>query len=225
MQKLLAAFFLLYLFYAKSILAQEFKTGTVEFNGVKYPAYVKEVDASVDQANNAIKQIMDSRNAKAKNFKGFSIYRNIVLPNTGNNDRHDLFVHVEPVGKKVNNRSKISMIITKPDAIKEDKPSKEEKGKMAPVVLAAGGAYILTEVTPAIENQVYLKSILDQEELVKKTEKKMNDLREDSLKMEKQLLKLQTDKENNRTALETMVAELEAAQAELLRRKAAKPRN
>lgn len=222
---MIASIILAGLITSAPLLAQEFKTGTVEFNGVKYPAYIKEVDASVDQANSAIKQIMDARNAKGKNFRGFTIYRNIILPATGDNDRHDLFVQVEPIGKKANNRSKISMIITKPDAISEEKPPKEERGKTAPVVLAAGGATLLNEVTPAIENQVYLKSVLDQEELVKKAQKKLEDLREDSVKMEKQLLKLQTDKETNRVALETQAAELEAAKAELLRKKGVKPQN
>ncbi len=225
MKKMIRFFCLPLLLCNTLILAQELKTSTVEFNNMKYPAYVSEVNASVEQANNAIKQIMDSRNVKGKNFKGFTIYRDVVLAASGNKDRQDVFVHVEPVGKKTNSRSKISMIITKPGAIAEDKPSKEEKGKLAPVVLAAGGASIFSELTPAVENQVYLKSLLDQEELIAKTEKKLNDLRADSSKMEKQLLKLQTDQENNRAAVQTMAAELEAARAELQRRKAVKPKN
>lgn len=213
------------LLLASPLRAQDLKTGTVEFLGTKYPAYIKEVDASVEHTDRAIKEIMDARNAKSKNYKGFNIYRNITLPASGSHERQDLFIHTEAVGKKTNNRTKISLIITRPGAIQEDKLTKEEREKMEPVVLAAGGAAIFAELTPAVENQVYLQSILDQEGLVKKAEKKLEDLRADSVKLEKQLLKIQTDKENNKVAVETQVAELEAAKAELLRRKTIKPKN
>jgi hypothetical protein len=215
---------LYFLLTGASAFSQEFKTGEVEFNGVRYPAYVKEMDAATDQATNAVKELMGSKGATGKEFKGFLIYRKVVLPATGNYELHDLFVKVEPVGKKSNNRSKISMIITKPDAISEDKPSKESKNTLAPVALAAGGAVILEEVTPAVENQVYLRNVLNQEMEVQKAEKKLKELQDSQAKMQKQLTKLQEDIGNNQKAINNQVKQIEASKVELEKVKSAKPK-
>jgi hypothetical protein len=212
----------MFLLNASVLFGQEFKTGHVEFNGARYPAYIKEMDASVDQAINAVKEIMTAKGAKGKEFKGFLIYREVVLPATGSYDVHDLFVKVDPIGKKANNRSKIHLIITKPGAISEDKPSKENRNSAVPVALAAGGVAILDEVTPAVENQVYLRNVLNQENEVKKAEKKLQDLQDDQAKLEKQLSKLQEDLKKNKSNIDTQIKQVEAAKAELQRVKASK---
>jgi cell division protein FtsB len=212
------------IFCSLSSFGQEMRTGEVEFNGSRYPAYIKEVDASTDQAINAVKEIMIAKGSRGKEFKNFLIYRNVILPATGTNDLHDLFVNVEPIGKKSNNRSKISMIITKPGAITEDKPSKEDKNKVMPIALAAGGALIFTEVTPAVENQVYLRNVLNQENEVSKAERKLKDLQDEQAKMEKQLSKLQEDFKKNQSAIAEQVKAVEASKVQLQKIKAEKPK-
>jgi len=218
---LLAA--ILFFWRTLPVWAQEYKTGEIEFNGARYPAYIKEVDASTDQVSNAVVEIMNARGAKGKEYKGYLIYRKVVLPATGNKEPHDLFVKVDPVGKKSNNRSRISMIITKPDAILEEKPGKNDRNAAMPVALAAGGAALFNEVTPAVENQVYLRNVLNQETEVKKTEKRLRDLQDDQAKLERQLTKLQEEMEKNRNAIAEQLKQVESAKAELEKVKSAKP--
>lgn len=212
-----------FLTFTLSANAQDFKTEHVEFNGVKYPSYSKVVAVSEDQALAAVREIFSSRGVQPKTIKGFLVYRKVVLPATGNRDLHDLFVKVEREGKKNENTSKVYAIITRPDAISDDKPLKNEKGAAAGVALAAGGAQFFDAVTPALENQAYLQAVLDQEEAVKKAEKKLKSLEEDSVKLNKQLTKLQEDLQKNAEDRSKQAEDLEVAKRELEMRKNDKP--
>jgi hypothetical protein len=208
------------------VTAQEtsMTTGKVNYNGVEYPAYIKVVDVSPEQAITAIKEVFTSRGKEAKTIKGFLVYRNVVLPGTGNYAVHDLFVKVDREGKKADNKSKIYMIITDPGKITDDKVSKGEKAAVAGgVALVAGGQKVFDDVTPALENQAYLKAVLDQEAVVRKADQKLKDLQDDKLKMEKQLAKLQEDMEKNRLDIEAQIKEVENANATLEAKKLAKP--
>jgi hypothetical protein len=203
--------------------AQEFKTEHVEFNGVKYPSYSKVVAVSEDQALAAVREIFASRGVQPKTIKGFLVYRKVKLPATGSNDLHDLFVKAERMGKKSENTSKVYAIITRPDAISDDKPLKNEKGAAAGVALAAGGSQFFDAVTPALENQAYLQAVLEQEEAVRKAEKRLKSLEEDSIKMNNQLIKLQEDLQKNAEERSKQTEDLESAKKELEMRKNAKP--
>lgn len=225
MMRKITAFLLLCLFcsWSPRLQAQEFKTEHVEFNGVKYPSYTKVVAVSEEQALAAIREIFASRGIQPKTVKGFLVYRKVKLPSMGNNDLHDLFVKAERQGKKSDNSSKVYAIITRPDAISDDKPLKNERGAAAGVALAAGGAQFFEAVTPALENQAYLQAVLEQEEAVKRAEKKLKSLEEDSIRMNRQLIKLQEDLQKNSEDRAKQTGELETARKELEMRKSAKP--
>lgn len=203
--------------------AQEFKTEHVEFNGVKYPCYSKVVSVSEDQALAAVREIFSSRGMQPKTIKGFLVYRKVKLPSTGSNDLHDLFVKAERLGKKSENKSKVYAILTRPDAISDDKPLKNEKGAAAGVALAAGGSQFFEAVTPALENQAYLQAVLEQEDLVRKAENRLKGLQEDREKMNKQLTKLQEDLQKNTEESSKQSEYLEKVKKELELRKNAKP--
>jgi hypothetical protein len=215
--------FFVFSVFSSTSYSQAFKTEHVEFNGVKYPSYSKVVAVSEDQALAAVREIFSSRGVQPKTIKGFLVYRKVVLPATGNKDLHDLFVKVEREGKKNENTSKVYAIITRPDAISDDKPLKNEKGAAAGVALAAGGSQFFDAVTPALENQAYLQAVLDQEEAVRKAEKKLKSLEEDSVKMNKQLIRLQEDLQKNSEERSKQAEDLEAAKKELEMRKNDKP--
>jgi hypothetical protein len=216
-------FILLLSVFTPLLFAQQYKTGHVEFNGVKYPAYTKIVNVSEEQALAAVREIFSSRGIQPKTIKGFLVYRNVLLPSSGNNDRHDLFVKAEREGKKSENQSTLYAIITRPGVISDDKPMKSEKGAASGVALAAVGPQFFETVTPAIENQAYLKALLDQEEAVRKAEKKLRNLQDDSLKMSNQLIKLQQDILNNSDEIARQTEDLEKEKKELEERKKAKP--
>jgi hypothetical protein len=219
-------YFFLAVFYVTytTLFAQQVNTGKVKYDGIEYPAYFKVVDVSPDRAETAIKDFFAAKGVRPKSNKGFLVYKNVVLPGSDDYNMRDLYVKIDQEGKKADNRSKVYMIITKPDAISDEKLSKTEKtAASGNVVLLAGGNRLFEEVTPAIDTQAYLKSVLDQEGMVKKAEKKLRELEDNKARMEKQLTQLQEDMEKNRELLEKQVEEVEMAKAELESRKLAKP--
>ncbi|HSK12702.1 MAG TPA: hypothetical protein VK907_05770 [Phnomibacter sp.] len=206
------------------LLSQEFSTGKFEFNGITYPAYVKDVNASVDQSLAAVKELFASRGAPSPRVsRGILIYRRVSLPASGNLDLHDIFVKVDRLGKKNDNSSRINLIITRPGAISEEKPAKGVKTPPVGFALAGGGAAVFDALQPGLENQVYLQAVSDHEAALKKAEKKLKDLQDDRSKMEKQLAKLQSDLEKNLKDTQDAIREVEQARGELERQRSAKP--
>jgi DNA-binding FrmR family transcriptional regulator len=207
-----------------SIQAQLFRTGEAEFNGIVYPAYIKEVEVSPNDAMDAIKEILANRNAgNPKNIKGWMVYRNVVLPSTGTYTPQDLFAKVERAGKKQEDKSRISLIITKPGVISDQKPPKGTKSVPVGFTLATGGSAIFEEATPAIENKAYLQAVLNQEKAVQKAEKKLSDLKLEEERLTKYMEKLQSDIENNKKDIESQIQAIENAKSDLQKVKEAKP--
>jgi hypothetical protein len=206
-----------------SAQAQAVKTETVIYNGVKYPAYTKLFDLSEEQTMDVVKATFADRGAKGTEKKGFLVYRKVVLPAMNNKELHDVFFKVERDGKKSDNKSKLFAIVTRPGAIPEDKPDKDEKAAQSGVVLAAGGYAIFDATSPHVENQTYLNSVSSQEDEVKKAEKRLKDLQTNKAQMDKELAKLQQEIEKNQKDTEAQLKEVDRVRKELEVMKKAPP--
>ncbi|MCU0375418.1 MAG: hypothetical protein MUF24_08930, partial [Chitinophagaceae bacterium] len=57
--------------------AQTVSTAVVEYNGMKYPAYVQTVDATPEVINTAITEFFATKGVKGKEHRGFTIFRNV----------------------------------------------------------------------------------------------------------------------------------------------------
>jgi exonuclease VII small subunit len=174
-----------------SAIAQTVSTAVVEYNGLKYPAYVKEMEVGTDQVEAAVKEYFASKGAKERSHKGYTTYRNVRLAKGGTNELQDAFVRVERAGKRNEDKSRLIVILTKPGAISEDKPSKAQKEVGSGVVLVAGGSVIFDELNPGISNQLYLFEI-------GKLEKELKELESDMDKLERSREKLEKELENTR---------------------------
>ena len=151
------------------------------------------------------------------------VYRNVVLPSTGTLTPPDLFVKVDRVGKKNEDKSKISLIITKPGVISDQKPPKGTESVPVGFALAPGGAAVFEEATPAIENKAYLQAVLNQEKALQKAEKKLNDLKLEEERLIKYMEKLQADAEKNKKDIKLQIQSVENAKSDLQKVKDAKP--
>lgn len=205
----------LLLISSSKLMAQTTNTAVVEYNGLKYPAYVKEVNTGVAQATTAVNDYFASRGTKGKEHKGFNIYRNVMMPTGGASEMMDVFVRIERAGKKNEDKAQILTIITKPGTISEEKPTKEQRSIGSGVVLAPGGNQFFEELTPNLTQQAFLKNIADQEAELKKAEKKLSDMESDKVKMEKQIEKLKTDLANLIQAISNQAAEVNRAKGVL----------
>ncbi len=195
--------------------AQAVKTEAITYNGVKYPAYTKIFDLPEDQTMNVVKATFADRGVKGTEKKGFLVYRSVVLPAMNNKELHDVFFTVEKEGKKSENKSKLFAIVTRPGAIPENKLSKDEKAAASGVVLAAGGYAIFDATSPHVENQSYLNAVRKQEDELGKAEKRLKDLQNYRLQLDKETTKLQEGIEQNQKDTEAQMKELERIKKEL----------
>ncbi len=223
MRKKIGVFFATCLILIGSVAAQTVATAIVEYNGLKYPAYVKDLEVGPEQVSKAVSEYFTGRGARAKEHRGYTIYRNVMLPNSSASELQDVLIRVERAGKKGEEKSKLIAIITKPGTISEDKPSKEQKSVGSGVVLAPGGVQFFEALNPGIATQAYLKDLADQEAIIQKAEKKLKDLENDKSKLEKQLDRIKSELENTTKAIEEQAAELNKAKGVLENKKATTP--
>lgn len=181
--------------------AQTVSTAVVEYNGLKYPAYVKEMEVGTDQVEAAVKEYFELKGAKERSHKGYSIYRNVRIANGGSNEIQDAFVRVERTGKRNEDKSRLIVILTKPGAISEDKPSKALKEIGSGVVLVAGGSVIFDELNPGINNQQYLYELGKLEKELKELESDIDKLVRNREKLEKELEETKNDISSKQEAI------------------------
>ncbi len=190
--------------------AQTVSTAVVEYNGLKYPAYIKEMEVGTDQVEAAVKEYFATKGARERTHKGYSIYRNVRLAKGGTNEVQDAFVRVERAGKRNEDKSRLIVILTKPGAISEDKPSKAQKEVGSGVVLVAGGSVIFDELNPGINNQQYLYELGKLEKELKDLEEDKNKLNKSREKLEKELDDVKKEISSREEAISNTKALLEA---------------
>ena len=205
------------------VQAQTVSTAVVEYNGLKYPAYVQTVDATPEVVNTALTEFFATKGIKGKEHRGFTIFRNV--PVGEGNEPVDVFVRVERDGKKTEEKSKVIKIVTRPGAISEDKPSKEARALGSNVVLAASGAMLFESMSPHVTKHSYLRDLSLQEVEVKRAEKKLADLQSDKAKLEKQLEKLKAELEATNQAITDQTGEVGKLKSALDVKKASPPAN
>lgn len=205
------------------LFAQTVSTAVVEYNGLKYPAYVQTVDATPEVVNTALTEFFGTKGVKGKEHRGFTIFRNV--PVGEGKEPVDVFVRVERDGKKAEEKSKVIKIVTRPGAISEDKPTKEARALGSNVVLAASGAMLFESMTPHVSKHSYLRDLTLQEFEIKRAEKKLTDLQSDKAKLEKQIEKLKAELETTNQAITDQTGEVSKLKSALDVKKATPPAN
>lgn len=199
---------------ASSLDSAEIRSSTVEFNGGKYEGYMVEFNTSPEIIEDAIVERFKAQGVKAKETKGFLVYRNVRLPQIDPAKSFDAFIKVEKKSRKEKEQSVVYLIATNPGEIPEDK-IKSDAARSAGITPLAKTGGVLTALVPDIKRGVYNKDLGNQQSSVKKEEKKLAGLQEDLQDMEKKLKKLQSDIEFNKKAQERQVTEVEKAKAAL----------
>ena len=196
-----------------SLDSAEVKSSTIEFNGGKYNGYMLELNTSPDIVEEAIKQRFKAQGTKAKETKGFLVYRNVILPQISPSKPVDAFIKVERKSRKEKEQAVVYLIAANPGEIPEEKLKSDAKSGGISAIEKSGA--FLTGLVPDIKQGVFDKDLGNQQSTVKKEEKKLAGLQEDLEDMEKKLKKLQGDIEYNKKAQERQVAEVEKAKTTL----------
>lgn len=179
---------LLALLFAFPALSQS-KTGKVDYlKGDKMAATV-ELPYNPDVVQGAIKEFLSKKCTKSDRSKGFDIYRYTKL-HDNDPELHDVHCKVEPKGKK-DAEAIVYILIGRPgenmSVRTADDHYKHEEAKK-----------LLDQMLPSIETFKLEAEITDQEDHVKKEEKKLSGLVEDQKDLEKRIKALQEKLEENK---------------------------
>lgn len=198
-----------------ALTGQDANKSEIEFNGGKYSGYTIQYNASPDIVEEAIKQQFKQLGTKAKETKGFMVYRNVVLTSIDPSKPLDAFIKVERKSKKEKDLAIVYFIATSAGEIPEEKLKSDAAAKYAGISSVENSGAFLTNLKPDVVQGVYEKDLADQQNQVKKEEKTLANLVDDQGDLEKKLKKLQNDIEYNKKAQERQTAEVEKAKAKL----------
>jgi len=188
---------LLVLLFAFTSFSQS-KTGKVDyFKGDKLAATIQ-LPYSAELVQEAIKAFLSKKCNRSDRSKGFDVYRHTKLHE---NDPELLDVHckVEPKGKK-DEAAVVYLLIGRPGenmgVRTSDDHYKHDEAKK-----------LLNQMLPSIEAYKLEAEIRDQEELLKKEEKKLSSLVDDQKELEKRIKSLQDKLEENKLDQKKMADE------------------
>jgi hypothetical protein len=193
--------------------------GKVEYDGNTYACDVIAFDASPDVVEGAIKSMMSNRGHKYSTKKGFIVYRNVLLLRTNMKEPVDVFASIEPKSKNEKNKTKVSLIITKPGAIPDKKIDSKTAEEVTTMGFASAGGTIFTDMETEVSLSAHQNDIALQELSVSKATKELKYLEKDANDLQKKLEKLQNDiveNEKARTAAKELLVN-ETSRLEMLK--------
>lgn len=188
--------------------------GTVEYDKVQVPCYKMDIPVSEDVAKEAIKERFKKMGVKGKEKKDFLEFKDVTIPEI-RSGKVDAYIKVERKGKKENNISEVSMILTEPGVA----PGAASSGGGAAVVagVTAVGAFgLLSSLNESSATHGLNLDIKEQEKLIKKAEEKYNDAIKDGNSLQDKLKKVQNDIESNRNDQTKLAEELQKQKEKLL---------
>jgi len=190
------------LFFCIAAIAQP-RQGTVEYDKQQVPCYISDFPYSQSTAEDAIKNRFKSMGVKSNERKGFIEYSNVVLPEVGPNPVDAKFKVEKRKGDK--NASTVYMIIN-PVGLSS---TQAVAGSGNVQDFSTGSTNFLNSLNTTTGDYSLEQEIKNQEEEVKKAEKKSSNLVDDGNDMQKRLQKLQNDIEDNRKKQTEQVTEVQ----------------
>jgi hypothetical protein len=164
------------------------RTSMVEYQKTDREAIVNEVPFPEDMITKAIQDTLEKMGYKGKESKGFIAYKGVKIPALGS-EAYDLYFSVDKKSKREKDISNVTMMISKGfDAFVTEKSD--------PGLVRNAKAYLDNlRNTVAIYDKA--QQISEQEEVVKKSEKKIENLTEDGQDLQKKKKKLEKEIEEN----------------------------
>jgi hypothetical protein len=153
-------------------------------------AAVIELPYSQEVVEDAIKEYQAQRGAKQDKTKGFQVFRGVKLMDA-DPELNDLYFKVDKKNGKEKNASVVYLTVGKPG---EDITLRavDDRYKISE------GINFLNQMVPSVESYILSMDIGNQEEMVKKAEKKLKSLEDEEDDLEKRIKNLQDKLEENR---------------------------
>lgn len=145
--------------------------GVAEFQGKKVPAAVIEFPYSQDKVEDAIAEKMATKGHKPTKAKDYKLYRSVSV---GSEKKpYDVYVKTERKSRREKESSVVYIVLVQPN-----EPGSHEATGSAAAVIA--GKEFLNDYSEHVVEYNFQLEIIEQENVVKKLEKKQTSLRSDS---------------------------------------------
>ncbi len=181
--------------------------GSTDFQKTSQPAAVIELPYPQNIVDKAIEEYMSKRGVKGTNNKDFRLYRGVKL-NNASDFNNDLYFKTDYKSRKEKDITVVSLVIAK--------NGEDVKARVSPDnSTIAGGTDFLNDLSVSIEAYNLEVMVKDQEDLVKKNQKKYDNLVDDQKDYEKKIRNLQDKIESNKQDQQRQLSELQKQQGVL----------
>ena len=184
-------------FFALNVGAQS-QTGTTSFNKSPQSSVIYNLPYSEEAVSNAIENKMSSF-GKPKKVKGFLMYKNVRIPEISD-DAMTIYFGADKKSNKDNSNAVLTMLLAN-DA---DRFYTIEENKE----LFSKASVYLNGFEPEVATASLELQIKEQDELVKKSDRKLKNLRDDKINFENQKKKLESKIEQNGTDISNQEQEV-----------------
>lgn len=172
----------------------------IAFKDVQKPALQAEYPYPEKTVSNAIDAKLTRLGFKGKDYKGYTVYRSVNLPELGS-QRYDLYFKVDRKSRKEKDAAVVNMLISAGNENFIDESSNSE--------VINNGKSFLDNLMPSIAAYDLQQQINALEEILNKAEKKYKNLREDADDLQKRKRKIEQQIEENLKDQKDQQAEVE----------------
>ncbi len=186
--------------FACSVTMAQSRYTTAEYQKIARPAVANEIPFPEKTVSNAIEDKMGKMGYKGKSSKGFTVYSGVRLPELGN-EAYDLYYMIDKVSRKDKGTSTVSLMISKGfDNFVSDSSDA--------AVIANAKTYLnnLRDMVAAYDLEL---QIVDQEDAIKKADKKYTNLVDEATDLQKKKRKLEDQITDNTAAQAAQKTEAE----------------
>ena len=172
----------------------------IKIQKANVPGATIELPYSSDVTENAIRDYYSKKGIRSTNSRGFMVFKN--APTNNGTETGDVYFNVDRKSRKDKEISVVQMFVVKPGTDfstgdVDDKASVDETHNF------------FQEFTPAVEAFNLEKLITDQDDVIRKADKKYSSLVDDQSDLEKQIKRLQQKLDDNRHEQEKQKAIVE----------------
>ena len=200
--KLLSLFLWICMFCGTGLYAQTY-IGDAELRGVKRTAAVTRLSYDSGPVEDAVKQYMMTKGFKSTSVKGSILFRGVPM-DIADTSQSDLYFRADVASRKEKDMTVLSLIPTK----KNQDPA---TGIIMDSARLEKARLFLDSLAPFVIAYNVRLAINGQQEILAKSQKKMNDLKSDRTDLEKKIRNLQSDLDRNQKDQEKAAAELKSS--------------
>lgn len=181
-------------------LSAQSRVTSLEYQKLKRDAVVNDIPFPEKLVANAIKDTLEKLGYKGKESKGFTVYKGVKLEALGKGE-YDLYFAVDAKGRKDKDNSVVTLMISK--GFDEFATEKGDE------TLISNAKDYLNDLRNTIAVYELEQRITEQDDVVKKNEKRSTALVEEAEDLQKQKKKLEKKIEDNKKEQEDQVKEME----------------